>query len=75
MLARALGIPTPSASLTSDAQMGKVFVGGFALGFGARLAGGCTSGHGISGMSAMSVASLVTVATMFASGMAVTAIL
>lgn len=44
------------------------FLGGFAMIFGARLAGGCTSGHGISGMSTMSVSSFVTVASMFAGG-------
>ncbi|KAJ4528215.1 hypothetical protein HRR83_000966 [Exophiala dermatitidis] len=45
-------------------------VGGFAMIFGARLAGGCTSGHGISGISTMSVSSFVTVASMFAGGIA-----
>ncbi|EXJ83020.1 hypothetical protein A1O3_06837 [Capronia epimyces CBS 606.96] len=44
--------------------------GGFAMIFGARLAGGCTSGHGISGMATMSVSSFVTVASMFAGGIA-----
>ncbi len=46
------------------------FAGGFAMVFGARLAGGCTSGHGISGMSAFSVSSIVSVASMFAGGIA-----
>ena len=35
------------------------FVGGVVMAFGARLAGGCTSGHGLSGLSAMSFSSLV----------------
>jgi len=43
-------------------------VGGAAMIFGARLAGGCTSGHGISGMSTMSLSSFVTVGSMFAGG-------
>ena len=43
-----------------------VFVGGILLVFGARLAGGCTSGHGLSGMASLSIASFVTVASMFA---------
>lgn len=43
-------------------------VGGAIMVFGARLAGGCTSGHGISGMATMSLASFVTVAAMFAGG-------
>ena len=46
-------------------------VGGICLAFGARLAGGCTSGHGISGMATQSVASFVTVAAMFGGGMLV----
>jgi uncharacterized membrane protein YedE/YeeE len=46
----------------------KSVVGGVMLLFGSRLAGGCTSGHGISGMSQLSVASLVTVAAMFGGG-------
>jgi len=35
---------------------------------GARIAGGCTSGHGISGMAQLSVGSMVAVAAMFAGG-------
>ncbi len=35
------------------------FVGGCILLFGARLAGGCPSGHGISGVSQLSVSSMV----------------
>ena len=45
-------------------------LGGFVMIVGARLAGGCTSGHGISGMSAFAVASVVSVAAMFAGGIA-----
>lgn len=44
------------------------FVGGIAMGFGARLAGGCTSGHGLSGLGAISFSSLVTVAGIFGAG-------
>jgi len=36
--------------------------------FGARLGGGCTSGHGLSGLSAMSFSSLLTVGAMFGAG-------
>lgn len=50
-------------------------VGGFAMIFGARLAGGCTSGHGISGMSTMSLSSFITVASMFGGGIATAYIL
>jgi uncharacterized membrane protein YedE/YeeE len=44
------------------------FLGGFIMLFGARVAGGCTSGHGISGMAQLSVGSTVAVAAMFAGG-------
>ena len=43
-------------------------LGGFALIFGSRMAGGCTSGHGISGMSSMGISSFVSVPCMFAGG-------
>ncbi|KAJ3329857.1 hypothetical protein HDU76_006995 [Blyttiomyces sp. JEL0837] len=46
----------------------KSIVGGVLLVWGSRVAGGCTSGHGISGMAQLSVASVVTVASMFAGG-------
>ena len=58
-----------SASLVNHQISGlSAFVGGFAMVFGARLAGGCTSGHGISGMSALSVSSVISVTCMFAGG-------
>ncbi len=42
------------------------FLGGFVMVFGARLAGGCTSGHGISGCSHQFIGSFITTASMFA---------
>lgn len=44
------------------------FVGGFLLLFGARLAGGCTSGHIISGMSQLALSGMVFAAAVFAAG-------
>jgi uncharacterized membrane protein YedE/YeeE len=44
------------------------FVGGFLLLFGARLAGGCTSGHVMSGLSQLAVASALFAAGVFATG-------
>lgn len=44
------------------------FLGGVVLLFGARLAGGCTSGHGISGGLQLAVSSWTFVAAMLASG-------
>jgi hypothetical protein len=49
--------------------------GGVLLGFGARWAGGCTSGHGISGSIQLSLASMVTAACFFAGGIAVAMLL
>lgn len=46
------------------------FVGGAVLLFGARLAGGCTSGHGISGSLQLALSSWTFFLTMFASGVA-----
>lgn len=46
-------------------------VGGLVMVLGARLAGGCTSGHGISGMSMLGISSFITVACIFAGGMGV----
>jgi uncharacterized membrane protein YedE/YeeE len=44
------------------------FAGGFIMLFGARIADGCTSGHGLSGMAQLAVSSSVAVAAMFAGG-------
>lgn len=49
--------------------------GGILLGFGARWAGGCTSGHGISGSIQLSLASMITAACFFAGGIAVAMLL
>lgn len=45
-----------------------VIAGGFLVGFGTRYAGGCTSGHGIFGLSTLQWPSLVAVILFFASG-------
>lgn len=47
-------------------------VGGFLVGFGARYAGGCTSGHAITGMAAFQKASLISVVFFFVGGLLVT---
>lgn len=46
----------------------QALLGGFIMIFGARLGGGCTSGHGLSGVSALSMSSLVTLVGMFGAG-------
>lgn len=45
--------------------------GGCLMVVGSRVAGGCTSGHGISGISLLSTSSVVTIASTFAAGAAV----
>ncbi len=44
------------------------FNGGILMGFGARWAGGCTSGHGISGTLQLAVSGWIAVASFFVSG-------
>lgn len=59
---RALGGASAPTRLTL------AFVGGFVMLMGARIADGCTSGHGISGMAQLAVGSTIAVAAMFAGG-------
>ena len=46
-----------------------LLVGGFLVGFGARYAGGCTSGHAISGISNLQIPSLIAVIGFFIGGL------
>jgi len=46
--------------------------GGFLVGFGTRYAGGCTSGHAISGLSNLQLPSLIAVAGFFIGGLITT---
>lgn len=45
-------------------------IGGLLIGFGARYAGGCTSGHAISGLSDLQLPSLIAVIGFFIGGLA-----
>ena len=49
-----------------------IVLGGFLVGFGTRYAGGCTSGHSITGMSNLQGASLIATISFFAGGLLVT---
>ncbi len=66
--------PSPSYSglLPADpgVQLGILVVAGLAMGVGARTAGGCTSGHGLTGMSLGSPASIVAAMTFFGTAVA-----
>lgn len=52
-----------------------LLLGGFAIGFGARYAGGCTSGHAISGLSNLQLPSLIAVIGFFIGGLLTTWVL
>ena len=49
----------------------QAFVGGFIMIFGSRIASGCTSGHGLSGMGLLIVKSILAVPAMFLGGIIV----
>jgi uncharacterized membrane protein YedE/YeeE len=61
---RSMGIQ----SLSQRAPL--AFVAGFIMLFGARIADGCTSGHGLSGIAQLAIGSFIAVAAMFAGGIA-----
>lgn len=60
------------AALATPAGALMVLGGGFLVGFGSRWAGGCTSGHAISGLADLQFPSLVAVVGFFVGGLAVT---
>lgn len=57
------------AGLLTPAGLVSVIGGGFLVGFGAAFGGGCTSGHAISGLADLQLASLIAVASFFAGGL------
>jgi uncharacterized membrane protein YedE/YeeE len=75
-----LGIDAPNGKLVPDALFGTdvfqspkgiliLIIGGILIGFGTRYAGGCTSGHAISGLSNLQVPSLKAVIGFFIGGL------
>ncbi len=64
---------TDFESVLNQNVLGRIFsafTGGILLGFGARWAGGCTSGHGISGAFQLSIASWISLIAFFVGGVA-----
>jgi uncharacterized membrane protein YedE/YeeE len=59
----ALAVETPPS-------MGIALAGGLLVGLGTRLSGGCTSGHGVCGISRLSVRSIVATLTFMVAAMA-----
>ena len=67
------GTVSPHTNFTTEGDMAlvtwyEVVLGGLVLGFGARFANGCTSGHGITGAGHLSVVSFAGVAAIFGGG-------
>jgi uncharacterized membrane protein YedE/YeeE len=54
--------------LLSVRGFGMIVGGGFLIGFGTAYAGGCTSGHGITGLAELQLPSLIAVISFFAAG-------
>lgn len=65
-----IGLVKAPAAPNFDAGFGTIAVGGLLVGFGARLGSGCTSGHGVCGLSRLSLRSLAATITFMASAMA-----
>ena len=61
--------------LSLPALIGVLLAGGVLIGYGARWAGGCTSGHGLTGCAIRSRGSMVVAATFMATALAVTLLL
>jgi hypothetical protein len=75
-----LGIDAPNGKLMPDSLFGLdvfsspkgiliLLLGGILIGFGTRYAGGCTSGHAISGLSNLQIPSLKAVVGFFIGGL------
>lgn len=75
-----MGIDAPNGKLVPNVLFGEaafqspkmiiiLIVGGILIGFGSRYAGGCTSGHAISGMSNLQMQSLKAVIGFFLGGL------
>ncbi len=56
-------------ALMNFKSLALLVLGGFLIGFGARWAGGCTSGHAISGLSNLQLPSLIAVIGFFIGGL------
>jgi uncharacterized protein len=67
-----LGIFDEAIGLGPAGKVIWMFCGGLFIGFGTRLANGCTSGHGIFGLSNLELPSLVATLAFMAGGMATT---
>ena len=87
----AMGVSTPDANMKTNGFVPEeiftfesllsvkgfllLIVGGFLIGFGTRYASGCTSGHAISGLANLQLASLIAVVGFFIGGLVSTHLL
>ncbi len=67
-----LGMLDSALALGAGGKLVWMFVGGLFIGFGTRLGGGCTSGHGIFGLSNLELPSLITTLAFMAGGLVTT---
>ena len=72
-LGRSAPVPSAERVHAIETSTGRryrdAFLGGVLIIFGARLAGGCTSGHIISGITQLAISSILFAAAVFGSGM------
>jgi hypothetical protein len=67
-----IGLPLPAPQMPASWLV--VVAGGLLVGFGSRLGGGCTSGHGVCGVARLSARSIAATAIFMASAVAVVAL-
>lgn len=67
-----LGYPLPTPRMPASWVM--IVIAGLLVGFGARLGGGCTSGHGVCGIARLSARSIVATVIFMTSAIIVVAI-
>lgn len=68
-------LPEELFSLSGDSKLSSflyLISGGILIGFGSRYAGGCTSGHAISGLANLQISSLIAVVGFFIGGLIMT---
>lgn len=70
-----LGMFDQAVRLGPAAKLAWMFAGGLFIGFGTRLAGGCTSGHGIFGLANFERPSIVSTLSFMAAGIVMTNLL
>jgi uncharacterized membrane protein YedE/YeeE len=68
-----LGYPLPKPDMPASSAL--IVIAGLLVGVGARLGGGCTSGHGVCGIARLSVRSIVATLIFMASAIGIVAIM